>query len=441
MCRGCGAAEQSLLCSALNECRGDISSVVSLVVSGWSGTRRALHDVQAIAFPLAVPHRGKDSMLRTGSPPSAVSFASHTSGSRAPRAFTIVELLVVVSIIALLIAILLPAIGKARDAALVTRSLANLRNLSAANAAYGADWADRQFTAIPDDAGLVSGNCTTYLATVACPPQQLLGWASQGGVSTMWGYFLGSTGLCAPYNYDGNCGNWSTYKPIEFTGVNAGFGAFRMPNVKAFASYVGNRFYDETFYAPKDRINLAIAEKYFSFPDQFNSSDGDIAYSTYCFSPAAMYAPDVLSSKTGYKNPNVMAAGYRSPAVGMATYPDLKTRMLEHQWLQNAESQINSNFAGGQEPWYFNHGYNSAPATLFFDGHVAVMGVADAMESDVRVKQTAPTTDIDKGIWSRTTPFGTNGYFGQQAYDFYVDTSYHILTTDGIQGRDTTGGK
>ncbi|MDZ4831722.1 MAG: prepilin-type N-terminal cleavage/methylation domain-containing protein, partial [Phycisphaerae bacterium] len=52
------------------------------------------------------------------------------SAAPANAGFTIVELLVVISIIALLIAILLPAIGKARDAALVTQSLGNLRNMS-----------------------------------------------------------------------------------------------------------------------------------------------------------------------------------------------------------------------------------------------------------------------------------------------------------------------
>ncbi|MFO0827894.1 MAG: prepilin-type N-terminal cleavage/methylation domain-containing protein [Phycisphaerales bacterium] len=350
--------------------------------------------------------------------------------------FTIVELLVVISIIALLIAILLPAIGKARDAALVTQSLGNLRNMSAANAAYGADWNDRQWTACPDDAGLVNGNCTTYVTTIACPPQFMLGWA---GTGAMWGYFLGG-GLCS--SFPGTCGqNWSVYKPIEFGTANDKFGGFRIPNCKSFAGYVNNKFYDPVFWAPKDKINLAIAEKYFSLPDQFTTNGQEISFSTYCFSPAAMWSTEVLSDK-GFKNPDTMAGGYRSPATGQARYPDLKTRMIEHSWLQNAESQVNPNFAGGNEPWYFNHGYNSAPATLFFDGHVGIMSVADAMESDSRAKQANAATSglAEKGLWHRQ-PWGADGYYGAQSYDFLVDTSYHIVTTNGILGRDTIGAK
>ena len=48
---------------------------------------------------------------------------------RTSRGFTIIELLVVVSIIALLIGILLPAIGKARVQAQYTKSQSNLRQL------------------------------------------------------------------------------------------------------------------------------------------------------------------------------------------------------------------------------------------------------------------------------------------------------------------------
>jgi prepilin-type N-terminal cleavage/methylation domain-containing protein len=366
---------------------------------------------------------------------------SRTTGRS--RGFTIVELLVVISIIALLIAILLPAIGKARDAALVTQSLGNLRNLGAANAAYGADWNDRQFTACPDDAGLVNGNCVTYTTTIACPPQQLLGWAANGA---MWGYFIG-TGKCA--GFPGSCNeNWAVYKPITFGGVDDKFGSFRLPNVKSFTGYVNNKYYDPVFWAPKDKISMAGAEKYFMIPDQFTWDGSTSAFSTYCWSPAAMWAPEVLSDR-GFKDPNTLAGGYRSPAVGQSRYPDLKTRMLEHAWLQNAESNVNPNFSQGPngatgqpEPWYFNHGYNSAPATLFFDGHISIMAVADAMESDTRAKGNNANMPglVEKGLWHRT-PWGADGYFGAQSYDFLVGTSYHILTTNGILGRDTIGAK
>src|SRR5262249_35051653 len=97
---------------------------------------------------------------------------------------------------------------------------------------------------------------------------------------------------------------------------------------------------------------------------------------------------------------------------------------------------------GEPEPWYFNHGYNSAPVTLFFDGHVAIMSVADAMESDSRAAQSNATMPLaEHGLWHRGTPFGTNGYYEAQSYDSLVNTSYHILTTNGILGRDTIGSK
>lgn len=55
------------------------------------------------------------------------------------RAFTLIELLVVISIIALLIAILLPALGKAKKETVWTQCLVNQRSVSTANMAHAAD--------------------------------------------------------------------------------------------------------------------------------------------------------------------------------------------------------------------------------------------------------------------------------------------------------------
>lgn len=55
------------------------------------------------------------------------------------RGFTLIELLVVISIIALLIAILLPALGRAGKSAIQTQCLSNTRSLGQASFAYAAD--------------------------------------------------------------------------------------------------------------------------------------------------------------------------------------------------------------------------------------------------------------------------------------------------------------
>ncbi len=171
-------------------------------------------------------------------------------------------------------------------------------------------------------------------------------------------------------------------------------------------------------------------------------------WSSYCFSPAAMFNPAVFRAddetlpqdKRGFQHPFSLPAGFRCPSMSKIRYPDSKTHMIEHQWLQNVEVECNPAFDPFAsvldcEPYYFNHALTSSPVTLFYDAHVELVGVHEAMLADRRHDNQA-----GYGLWSRDTPFGDEGYMIDVGYDF-AETSFHILTTDGILGRDILGGE
>ena len=364
--------------------------------------------------------------------------------------FTIVELLVVVSIIALLVGILLPAIGKARDQAQLTRSQANLKQLGTAAATYQAEFRDRQFTLCNDNLQQYApgGDAMTAVTNYATQngyehPGIILG-LHQGG--SIYGYW------CPP-GPGGNCGIGII--PMDFA---TKFGAFRLLQARQFSRYLNGRFYDPVYYAPKDTAVSASVESLIEQPGEFDPSVAP-RWTSYVYSPAAMFSPDVLSKDKStskyYKSPWDLPGGFRSPSASNAAFPDLKTQIIEHHWLQGPRRKLcNPAFTAGPydgcQPYFFNGSIESTPMCLYFDGHISGLAVLEAVDAQWRLHKQVTgaggSGSSKAGTWSVDTPLGGDyvddsrgGYYqGQSTGGFdWAATSFHILTRDGTKGRDT----
>lgn len=336
------------------------------------------------------------------------------------RGASIFEVLVGAGLAVVIVAAAVPSLATVGCTSFRAKSRANLATLSQAHVAYAATWGDRQFTLVPDDVGAFGG-CANYVAQGNCIPDVVLGSTCDG---TQVKFELG----CGPTA----CANFAVATPLSFTGANAGFGSYRLPNAAGFNAYVDGRFYSSTFYAPDDYAIAGDVEPYLASPCGYSAPPGEIIYSSYCNSPAAMFGLGVLKRQTGYKNPDTLAEGYKSPTVSQCTYPNLKTRMMEFRAVD-----VDCYPDPGDCPNYqFNQMFESRSLGLMFDGSVRIITPREAMESDRRAKVAAPGLYLEKGLWVRGTPLGSNGVGGAGAYDFLVDTNFHFLTGDGIAGRD-----
>ncbi len=377
------------------------------------------------AKPGQRPVKGGTPMMR-----SARSAAAGRNLSTPMHGATITEALFGLESITVLVG-LVPALAQSGGSVYGQPSRHNLRVLHQALTCYAADWSDRQFTAVPDDLGVVGGSCAAYANEFGCYPPLLAGFACDG---SLWGFWTACTGIfssCLP--------NWAGTLPMRLD-PDAPFGVFRLPQVKPIHDYVGGRFYDPTFFSILDHEAFMAARPAFDQDCEFVPDVGTIR-STYAFSPAAMYHPDVLRARSagGYQDPDTLDHGYQSPAVTQAAHPSQKTWMIEHNWLVDPPAPCNPGYAdpfggfpSGCNPYLFNHGADAEPLTLFFDGSIEALRTGDVAEDDARVLE--QTRGVD-GLWSRDTPFGETGYFGDASFDGTV-VSHHILTTDGILGRD-----
>ncbi len=409
---------------------------------------------------------------------------------RRPRAFTLVELMVVISIIALLVGILLPAISRARDNAKIGQSKSNIRNIHTASNLYENDHKGRFFSPTPDN--MASGPDGSWTGLNA--PAAVAAWnqryytgqqSGPGGKSTIelgiqscetddgGHYFRNEPRIIFPYLY----GDGLT---ISIQGY-ARTGAWRFPNTRQIAEYMEDKCYHKSYFAPKDRILQRALQQCWddsgttcstTFATGNANATLDIPFtlqaSSYAFSPPNMMNPYCYrlpradeQPTEAFSDPMSVPAGFRMATAAQAKYSSLKTFLMEMHWMQNLttgecgprwdEADYPYHAAGGSNndltweydgcyPNYFNASWRSAPVATFMDGHVDMITVDEAEKWDYVVADGNNSTNDEaqyKGLWHRGVAGDlANGFFVECRTD-WGNWSGHTHTAGGVtEGRD-----
>lgn len=404
---------------------------------------------------------------------------THMKNKQHSLGFTIVELLVVISIIALLVGILVPAVQKARETAQVTQSKSNIHQVMISLQTYASDHNDRNFTTAPDNlssgdrTGMSIGQAISALSGgLAYPLGISLGSYGDDTGGVIWfistdGWYGSETGGVAPYCFKTGLTTSSNGK--------TGYGVWRYPNALQVAEYMEGDTLHSAYFAPKDTVPLKAIEDCDDMTGSYCPTTEMIGGgapiksnllaipSSYTMAPGMMYHPavyqwNIFAGQTP-TDPMNIPRGFKPPSIDQTRYPSHKSWLMEHHWLQNnSGNECGRRFSGtwfldgtgcydGCEPTHFNAHPDSEPVTVFADGSSKTYSVNDFIIDSGRSKQDNPPGDV-LGLYLESSNMAAYG-FDNGAGEYFADTtseiqsggsplkwSGHTHTKFGVKGRD-----
>jgi len=317
---------------------------------------------------------------------------------RASGAFTLIELLVVIAIIALLIGILLPALGNARTAAQATVSVSNLRQMGLSTLNYASDNKDEWLN--PYDRDDQSKPSAPPRGHIRVPTRPGFTWNMAGSIRERVSepFAMHATSLLMHYSADGPTGltNEAQFAPGDVT--------------------VLNRFKDITL--------------------------GQGEYDSYIWDGSYFYSPTMYLRPERYETDALVTPGwndFRRNRVDDALWPSQKVVWFERfDFTKPVRTQ-----ASGARVRFFPN-WNSPIATphvMVADGSARQVVIADIISQTQSDNDEVARIYTPSGLWDPPTSWLRQYSMDKDGFengenDTIAHPSFFWATRDGIRGQD-----